>query len=336
MSGWMGVDLAALRPRRADRQRRLQRHPVRGQGVPVRRPRRRRVGRARHRRLGQDRRHGTAASSAPVTSVADALQEWVDETDVDGFNLAYAITPGSFADFVDHVVPVLTERGAYQPEYAPGTLRNKLFGRRRPAARRAPRRDATGSAAQRSTIIERPSTVPSSSASVASQPTSRSLGYAAMSVKLHWFLPTYGDSRLIVGGGHGTPAGRRAQRPRRVDRLPGLDRAGRRDVRVHRRADPDRRVVRGRVRHRRAARAGDHVAGVPGGVPAGPGQPDAVGADGGDVRPARARAASCSTSSSAARPTSSGRSATTSTRTRATSAATSSSTWSAGCGPARR
>jgi alkanesulfonate monooxygenase len=26
-------------------------------------------------------------------------------------------------------------------------------------------------------------------------------------VKLHWFLPTYGDSRLIVGGGHGTPAG---------------------------------------------------------------------------------------------------------------------------------
>lgn len=28
-----------------------------------------------------------------------------------------------------------------------------------------------------------------------------------MPVKLHWFLPTYGDSRLIVGGGHGTPAG---------------------------------------------------------------------------------------------------------------------------------
>ncbi|WOC13963.1 LLM class flavin-dependent oxidoreductase [Gordonia sp. MP11Mi] len=28
-----------------------------------------------------------------------------------------------------------------------------------------------------------------------------------MSVKLHWFLPTYGDSRFIVGGGHGLPAG---------------------------------------------------------------------------------------------------------------------------------
>lgn len=28
-----------------------------------------------------------------------------------------------------------------------------------------------------------------------------------MTVTLHWFLPTYGDSRFIVGGGHGTPAG---------------------------------------------------------------------------------------------------------------------------------
>ena len=28
-----------------------------------------------------------------------------------------------------------------------------------------------------------------------------------MSIQLHWFLPTYGDSRLIVGGGHGMPAG---------------------------------------------------------------------------------------------------------------------------------
>ena len=28
-----------------------------------------------------------------------------------------------------------------------------------------------------------------------------------MTLKLHWFLPTYGDSRFIVGGGHGLPAG---------------------------------------------------------------------------------------------------------------------------------
>ncbi|SDT97192.1 alkanesulfonate monooxygenase [Verrucomicrobium sp. GAS474] len=28
-----------------------------------------------------------------------------------------------------------------------------------------------------------------------------------MSLQFHWFLPTYGDSRYIVGGGHGLPAG---------------------------------------------------------------------------------------------------------------------------------
>ncbi|NUS91816.1 MAG: LLM class flavin-dependent oxidoreductase [Nocardia sp.] len=62
-------------------------------------------------------------------TVADRLQEWADDTDVDGFNLAYAITPGTFEDVVEHVIPVLTERGAYATEYVPGTLRNALFER---------------------------------------------------------------------------------------------------------------------------------------------------------------------------------------------------------------
>jgi long-chain alkane monooxygenase len=102
--------------------------------------------------------------------VADTLQEWVEETDVDGFNLAYAITPGSFADFITHVVPELTARGAYQSEYTPGTLRNKLLGRgdRLPDEHRGARYRVGGPA---STIIDRPSTLPSSSASVAAQPT---------------------------------------------------------------------------------------------------------------------------------------------------------------------
>lgn len=101
--------------------------------------------------------------------VADTLQEWVEETDVDGFNLAYAITPGSFADFIEYVVPVLTARGAYQAAYAPGTLRNKLLGRgdRLADEHRGARFRVGGPA---STIIERPSTVPSSASSVASQP----------------------------------------------------------------------------------------------------------------------------------------------------------------------
>ncbi|MER9580806.1 LLM class flavin-dependent oxidoreductase [Mesorhizobium sp. M0276] len=62
------------------------------------------------------------------TTVADILQEWVEETDVDGFNLAYAVTPESFEDVVDLLVPELQKRGAYPTAYQPGTLREKLFG----------------------------------------------------------------------------------------------------------------------------------------------------------------------------------------------------------------
>ncbi|MBD4427367.1 5,10-methylene tetrahydromethanopterin reductase, partial [Xanthomonas citri pv. citri] len=38
-------------------------------------------------------------------SAARQLVEWADETDVDGFNLAYHITPGTFEDIVEFVVP---------------------------------------------------------------------------------------------------------------------------------------------------------------------------------------------------------------------------------------
>ncbi|HEY8282100.1 MAG TPA: LLM class flavin-dependent oxidoreductase [Leifsonia sp.] len=62
------------------------------------------------------------------SEIADQLQEWVEETDVDGFNLAYAITPGTFEDVVEFVIPELRKRGAYPEEYAPGSLRNKLHG----------------------------------------------------------------------------------------------------------------------------------------------------------------------------------------------------------------
>ena len=61
-------------------------------------------------------------------TVADLLQEWVEETDVDGFNLAYALTHETFIDAVELLVPELQKRGVYKTEYAPGTLREKLFG----------------------------------------------------------------------------------------------------------------------------------------------------------------------------------------------------------------
>jgi len=59
--------------------------------------------------------------------LADTFQEWV-QAGVDGFNLAYAITPGTFVDFVEGVVPVLQQRGLMQTGYQEGTLREKLFG----------------------------------------------------------------------------------------------------------------------------------------------------------------------------------------------------------------
>src|SRR5262249_13991636 len=63
------------------------------------------------------------------SQVADAFEVWTRDTDVDGFNLAYALTPESFSEFVDLVVPELPRRGVYKSAYAPGTLRQKLFGR---------------------------------------------------------------------------------------------------------------------------------------------------------------------------------------------------------------
>ena len=61
-------------------------------------------------------------------SIADQFEDWID-AGVDGFNLAYATTPGSFEEFVDGVVPVLQKRGRMQKDYQEGTLREKLYGK---------------------------------------------------------------------------------------------------------------------------------------------------------------------------------------------------------------
>lgn len=62
------------------------------------------------------------------TTVADQLIAWIEATDLDGFNLAYAVTPETFSDVVELLVPELQRRGAYKTEYRRGTLREKLFG----------------------------------------------------------------------------------------------------------------------------------------------------------------------------------------------------------------
>ncbi len=63
-----------------------------------------------------------------ASTVADRLQEWVQDTDIDGFNLAYILAHQTFEDVVEFVVPELQRRGVYQTEYTEGTLREKLFG----------------------------------------------------------------------------------------------------------------------------------------------------------------------------------------------------------------
>lgn len=71
--------------------------------------------------------------------IADALAQW-SEAGVDGVNVVNSTIPGSYQEFIDHVLPVLRDRGLAEREYAPGTLRRKLFGNdrlseRHPASR---------------------------------------------------------------------------------------------------------------------------------------------------------------------------------------------------------
>lgn len=71
--------------------------------------------------------YGPTFIGSPAT-VADEMLRWANGADIDGFNLAYAVMPETYTDFVDLVVPELQARGAYKTAYAPGTLREKLFG----------------------------------------------------------------------------------------------------------------------------------------------------------------------------------------------------------------
>jgi len=60
--------------------------------------------------------------------IADAIEGWVRDTGIDGFNLRQFVTPGTLEDFVEHVVPELQKRGLYRTSYPSSTLRENLFG----------------------------------------------------------------------------------------------------------------------------------------------------------------------------------------------------------------
>ena len=126
MSGWTGLDFSALPPdqpvRFAERDAMTSALEAFTTADPT-----------RSWTVREIARHAAIGGRGPVivgsyTEIADELQTWVAETGIDGFNLAYAVTPETFTDIVDLVVPELQRRGVYKRDYAPGTLREKLFG----------------------------------------------------------------------------------------------------------------------------------------------------------------------------------------------------------------
>ena len=58
--------------------------------------------------------------------VADRLEEWFTTGACDGFVISATIVPGTYADFVRHVVPELQRRGLHRREYSGPTLRDHL------------------------------------------------------------------------------------------------------------------------------------------------------------------------------------------------------------------
>jgi hypothetical protein len=55
--------------------------------------------------------------------VADTIQDWLDNGAADGFNVMPAVLPSGLEAFVEHVIPILCQRGLFRTEYAGATLR---------------------------------------------------------------------------------------------------------------------------------------------------------------------------------------------------------------------
>jgi N-acetyl-S-(2-succino)cysteine monooxygenase len=68
--------------------------------------------------------------------IADTLETWFRSGAADGFMVMPPFFPGQFDSFVDHVVPLLQERGLFRADYEGITLRDHL-GLPRPASRYA-------------------------------------------------------------------------------------------------------------------------------------------------------------------------------------------------------
>jgi len=72
-----------------------------------------------------------ATSVGTATQVADELERWVEEADIDGFNFAYAIKPGTFDDIIKLLLPELQRRGLFWDDYAVkgGSYRENFYAK---------------------------------------------------------------------------------------------------------------------------------------------------------------------------------------------------------------
>ncbi len=59
--------------------------------------------------------------------IAQQLATW-QEAGIDGVNVINATIPGSYTEFIEHVMPELRRRGLAKEAYTPGSLRRKIFG----------------------------------------------------------------------------------------------------------------------------------------------------------------------------------------------------------------
>ncbi|MEU1704126.1 LLM class flavin-dependent oxidoreductase [Streptomyces sp. NPDC005706] len=82
-------------------------------------------------RLGGGRGHLTFAGTPE--QVAGQIETWFAQGAADGFNIMPAVLPSGLEAFVEHVVPILRERGLLRTGYGPRRTLRERYGLPRPA-----------------------------------------------------------------------------------------------------------------------------------------------------------------------------------------------------------
>jgi FMN-dependent oxidoreductase (nitrilotriacetate monooxygenase family) len=126
MSGWMGTDLSQFDPDAP-----LQEQP--SQAIQSTMKAFSSADPSRTWTIREIAEYGLIGGDGPVfvgsaETVANQIEAWVEQTDVDGFNLAAAELPHTYEAVADLLVPELQKRGRFKKEYRSGTLRHKLSG----------------------------------------------------------------------------------------------------------------------------------------------------------------------------------------------------------------